>query len=84
MVQRWPAVPMAAKATARSVEIKIRCRRDNGAIVAAELQDRAREPLGEFRSYSATHRRRTGRRDKRNPWMIDENLADRAPANQHG
>ena len=83
MVQRWPAVPMAAKAMPRKREIEIGGGRDDGGVVAAELEDRAGEALGELRADLTAHGGGAGGGEDRHTGVLDEDLADLAAAEQH-
>ena len=64
-------------------EIEIGRRRDDGGVVAAELQDRAGETGGEARADGAAHGGRTGRRDDGDAGVVDQSLADVAAADQN-
>ena len=83
-MQRWPAVPMAAKATRAQREVEVGRGRDDRGVVAAELEDRAAEA------------RREPRRRPARPMAVEpvaetsgtrgsstSDLADVAPADQH-
>ena len=74
---------MAAKAMARKARSRSADRRDDRGIVAAELEDRAAEAAGDALGDLAAHGGRAGRRDDRHAGIVDQPLADRAPADQH-
>ena len=80
VVQRWPAVPIAAKAIARSARSRSARRRDDHRIVAAELEQAAAEARGDARAERAAHPRRAGRRDQRHARIVGQRLADLAAA----
>ena len=57
-------------------EIEIRRGRDDGGIVAAELEQRARKALGKARANLPAHRGRAGRRNQRHAMILDDGGAD--------
>ena len=83
-MQRWPAVPIAEKATARRVRSRVGGRSDNRGVVAAELEDGAGKAGGELRTDSAAHRGRAGGGDQGNKGRGDEDLSNCSAADQEG
>ena len=79
-MQRWPAVPIAANAMARSASARSALGATIARIVAAELQDGAGKAPGEPLADHPAHRRRPGRRDHRHAAIVDQLLGrSRAP-----
>ncbi len=83
-MQRWPAVPTAAKATARSGEVEIRLRRDDHRIVAAQFQERPPEPTRDGLSHRAAHPATPRRRDQGQPRIGRDHLADLGSSHAEG
>src|SRR5215204_6658374 len=64
-------------------EVEVGRGADDRGVVAAELQDGAGKARREPRPDLAAHGGRAGRRDDRHAGVVDEDLADLAPADQH-
>ena len=79
-MQRWPAVPIAAKAMARRVRFEIGGGADDGAVIAAEFQDRPRKAPREDRRDGAAHAGRARRRDERHAAVCGKRFAGLARA----
>ena len=71
------------KGDAAQREREVGARRDDRAVVAAELEDRAGEAARQALADHAAHRRRSGCRHHRHAAIVDELLADLAAADQH-
>ena len=61
-------------------EVEIGRRGDDRGVVAAELQQHPAEPLRDPRTDLLSHPHRTGRAQQRHPRIVDQALADLAPA----
>ena len=76
VVQRWPAVPAAAKTMPRTA----RSRSADGATIAPLLppssSSASAEARGDARADGPAHRHRSGRGNQRHAWIGDESLAD--------
>ena len=64
-MQRWPAVPTAAKAVARIASSRSATRRDDDGIVAAQLEEGPAEPAADDLADAPAHPAATRRRDQR-------------------
>ena len=73
-MQRWPAVPTAANAIARTASSRSARRRHDHRVVAAQLEQAAAQPRGDAGRQGAAHRRRPGGRDERHARVVGELL----------
>src|SRR5271166_1607413 len=65
-------------------QIEIGRGRDDGAVIATELEDRARETGGEPRTNGAAHGGRTRSGNEGDPAVVDENLTHVPAADHYG
>ena len=83
VVQRWPQVPTAEKAMARTAMSRSASGRHDHGVVAAQLQQAAAQTAGDRLGHGAAHPGGAGGGDQRHARIGGQGLAGLAPADQN-